>query len=165
MTFLRLAVKACLTLATLSAAQETPGQKCKCGPTDNCWPSIDVWDELNSTVSGRLIKTVPLGSVCHDPTYDQQACNALKTQWNQPLLHQDSSSSVMMPFFANDSCSPFDPASKPCTLGNYPHYTIKVLNEADVQAGIRFTQKHNIRLVIRNTGHEYVVLFFQPCPH
>jgi hypothetical protein len=40
---------------------------------------------LNQTVSGKLIKTVPIGSPCHDPTYDEAACTELKAQWTNPL--------------------------------------------------------------------------------
>lgn len=35
-------------------------------------------------------------------------------------------------------------------------YTINVSSAADVVAGVKFAQNKNIRLVIKNTGHEYV---------
>ncbi|KAI4239310.1 MAG: hypothetical protein L6R40_005525 [Gallowayella cf. fulva] len=35
-----------------------------------------------------------------------------------------------------------------------PQYAIDVRNDQDAIAGIDFARKHNIRLVIRNTGHE-----------
>lgn len=66
-----------------------------------------------------------------------------------------SSSSVMAPLFANESCDPFEPVSKPCTLGNYVSYAVAVEDEKDIKETIKFADKHNIRLVIRNTGHDY----------
>jgi FAD/FMN-containing dehydrogenase len=70
-----------------------------------------------------------------------------------------SSSSVMAPFFANQSCDPFTAESRPCTLGNYVDYAVNVTSAADVIAAVKFAQKENIRFVIRNTGHESVLKF------
>lgn len=69
-----------------------------------------------------------------------------------------SSSSVMAPFFANQSCDPWTPASRQCTLGNYVSYSVNATSPADITETVNFARQHNIRLVIRNTGHEYVQL-------
>ena len=61
----------------------------------------------------------------------------------------------MAPFFANRSCDPFQPRFDQCVVGSYVQYSINVSNAHDVKSGIKFAQKHNIRLVIRNTGHDY----------
>ena len=60
----------------------------------------------------------------------------------------------MAPYFSNKSCDAFTPRSTPCTLGNYNDYAIDVKQPPDIAKGIAFAIKHNIRLVIRNTGHE-----------
>jgi len=65
-----------------------------------------------------------------------------------------SSSSVMAPFFANQSCDPFTATSIPCTLGNYVDYAVNITSAAHVTAAVIFAQAKNIRFVIRNTGHE-----------
>ncbi|KAL9598097.1 MAG: hypothetical protein Q9219_004728 [cf. Caloplaca sp. 3 TL-2023] len=41
-----------------------------------------------------------------------------------------------------------------CTLGDQPVYTINATNANDVAFGIRFASKHDIRLVVRDTGHD-----------
>ncbi|KAF4981966.1 hypothetical protein FZEAL_2312 [Fusarium zealandicum] len=130
--------------------------KCRCLPGDACWPSTDVWNQLNETVSGGLIKTVPMGSPCHDPNYEADTCDALQDAWKLVETHIDSSSSVMQAYFANQSCDPFLSQSRPCTLGNYPAYAVKVDNSAQVAAAVKFANNHNIRLVVRNTGHDYL---------
>ncbi len=53
-------------------------------PGDKGWPSTVKWDQLNATVGGRLIKTVPIGAVCHEPSYDEAACNFLQANWDEP---------------------------------------------------------------------------------
>jgi len=65
-----------------------------------------------------------------------------------------SSSSIMAPFFAGNSCDPFTPEDMPCTLGNYVDFAINVSEPADISKGIAFASKRNIRLVVQNTGHE-----------
>lgn len=57
---------------------------CRCIPGDSCWPSVEKWDALNETIGGRLIATVPLATVCHDPNYDQAQCSSMQEQWNLP---------------------------------------------------------------------------------
>lgn len=61
----------------------------------------------------------------------------------------------MAPFFANRSCDPFQPRSAGCVLGTYVQYTVNVSTAEDAAAGIKFASDRNIRLVIRNTGHDY----------
>jgi FAD/FMN-containing dehydrogenase len=65
------------------------------------------------------------------------------------------SSSVMAPFFANQSCDPFTSPSTPCTLGNYVSYSVNATCKEDVIAAVKFAQSRNIRFVVRNTGHDY----------
>jgi hypothetical protein len=69
----------------------------------------------------------------------------------------ETSSSVMQNWFANQSCDPFMTKSKPCTLGNYVSYAVKVSDAHDVATAIRFANHFNIRLVVRNTAHEYAL--------
>ncbi|KAI9878323.1 MAG: hypothetical protein M1830_001256 [Pleopsidium flavum] len=61
----------------------------------------------------------------------------------------------MAPFFANRSCDPFTPESTPCTLGNYVDYAVNVTKPAHISQTLAFARKHSIRVVIRNTGHDY----------
>jgi hypothetical protein len=61
----------------------------------------------------------------------------------------------MAPFFANGTCDPFHPVSQPCTLGNYVSYSVNVSCPQQISAAIKFATKYNIRLVVRNTGHDY----------
>lgn len=61
----------------------------------------------------------------------------------------------MAPFFANGTCDPYNPVSKPCALGNYIVYSVNVTKPDHISKAIKFASKHNIRLVVRNTGHDY----------
>lgn len=43
-----------------------------------------------------------------------------------------------------------------CDLGNVPVYTINATKADHVAAGIRFAKENNVRLVVKNTGHDIV---------
>ncbi|GAP88681.1 putative FAD binding domain protein [Rosellinia necatrix] len=148
-----------LSLAFLlaSVAATTCGRKCKNIPGDSNWPSQDEWASLNETIGGNLIATVPLASVCHSQgafaLLNESACDILKGQWDYSEVHFEAPASIMPGWF-QESCNPFSPASEPCELGDYASYSISVNSVDDVVAGIRFSRDHNVRLVIKNTGHD-----------
>lgn len=62
----------------------SPSDDCKCFPGDACWPSLDAWKDLNETVGGRLIATVPIRSPYHDPIYNATECEYLQGQVLNP---------------------------------------------------------------------------------
>ena len=143
---------------------------CRLIPSDAQWPSAQQWAALNKTVGGRLIATVPAGAPCYKSTFDvktggfslstfdEVACANVQNSWHEPSFHEESSSSVMQTYFANNSCNPIvDQSFGKCGIGNYVQYAIDVTGDADVKAGLAFAQRNNIRLLIRNTGHEYVL--------
>ena len=68
------------------------------------------------------------------------------------LKSETSPVDVMNPLF--QSCGAFDPRNATCTLGVYPNYSINVSSAQDVIAGLQFARQYDIRLVIKNTGHE-----------
>jgi len=60
----------------------------------------------------------------------------------------------------NNSCNPFLASDSEtdggCSLGNLAQYAINVSSPDDVVAGIRFAQEKNVRLTIKNTGHDFL---------
>lgn len=111
-------------------------------------------------MQGRLIATKPIASSCHKSQdfepYDPEKCNKLKSAWELPETHYQTSSSVMASLFVKQSCDPFLPPDSQCELGAYIQYAVDARGAADYQRTIEFTRSHNIRLVIRNTGHDYL---------
>jgi hypothetical protein len=43
-----------------------------------------------------------------------------------------------------------------CTRGFYGHYVILATKKEQIKAGVDFAREHNLRLVIRNTGHDFM---------
>lgn len=133
--------------------------RCRCFPGDACWPSRSEWDKFNKTLEGKLIATIPIASMCHESPfaqYDKEACEQLRSVWDYPETHLVTSSSPMAPFYANVSCDPYTPREAQCIIGTYVRYAVNATSAEDYRLTFAFAQEHNIRLVIRNTGHDYL---------
>ncbi|KAG9520865.1 FAD/FMN-containing isoamyl alcohol oxidase MreA, partial [Aureobasidium melanogenum] len=152
----------CLVLATLQATHASPviGERsspsCRVLPGDAAWPNQKVWDKLNQTVGGRLIRGAPLAQPCYTPDLDISTCTAIQNDWTalDPFLRDPVN--VMSPYWMNDSCSPFLGPNGSCTLANLASYAINMSCADDAIAGVAFAQNNNIRLTIKNTGHDFL---------
>ncbi|KXX75975.1 Bifunctional solanapyrone synthase [Madurella mycetomatis] len=156
-----MAVRALMCLLALPAVLAS-SPPCRYIPGDAGWPSRRDWARLNATVGGRLIATVPVAHVCHKTgpfsAYDEGACEDLVEAFQDagPETLCTVPGEIFNPYWQNDSCSPFTSPWAPCRLGNRAVYSINVTGPADVQAGLKFAAKNNIRLVIKNTGIDYL---------
>ncbi|KAJ9483432.1 hypothetical protein VN97_g9974 [Penicillium thymicola] len=134
-------------------------------PDMPCWPSNSEWRSLNETVSGSLIKTIPVASVCYlsEPAYNPETCQSVRSNWTTWPFHSGDPASSGNPTLDN-ACSPIyangtsvtgnvNAGEQGCRLGSYPPYIINATSTEDVQAGVRFAKKWNLRVNIKNTGH------------
>lgn len=56
----------------------------------------------------------------------------------------------------NETCYIDTRRSIPCSQGNIPVYGVAVESPSDISSVILFATNHNLRLVIKNTGHDYL---------
>lgn len=62
----------------------------------------------------------------------------------------------MSPLFTGLSCLPTsDPTFGNCTQGTYPIYVVNARSVWDVQSAVNFARNLNLRLVVKNTGHDF----------
>lgn len=62
----------------------------------------------------------------------------------------------MWPLFQGATCLPQNAAKGTCELGGYPVYSVKATKVSDVQLAMNFARNTGVRLVIRNTGHDFL---------
>jgi len=76
---------ASVLLLALHQAKQAIASECRVIPEDPEWPSVDAWDSLNSTVDGRLVQTVPVGTPCYaGPSFNEDECQAVQASWHNP---------------------------------------------------------------------------------
>ncbi|PQE16637.1 FAD FMN-containing isoamyl alcohol oxidase protein [Rutstroemia sp. NJR-2017a BBW] len=143
------------TSTSLSSDYQTK-TKCRYLPSDPEWPNQATWRQLNQTVGGRLIPGVPLGRPCYEPQLDTTECSQIQDEYLWLSSYETNPVNVMSPYWLNNSCSPFPGPNSSCTLGNLASYALNVSGPADVIAGLGFVRKNNIRLTIKNTGHDFL---------
>ncbi|KAK3991555.1 Tetrahydrocannabinolic acid synthase, partial [Cladorrhinum sp. PSN332] len=143
--------------ATIPAnAELPPAPKCKAIPGGDGWPSLETWASFNQSIDGRLIKPTPPGAVCHPghAAYDSSKCQIVQTAWSGEPLHSNDPVSVMWNNWNNDTCLP-DPRLS-CSEAGYAVYVVNATTPEHVKAGIDFARQHNIRLIVKNSGHDYI---------
>ena len=62
----------------------------------------------------------------------------------------------LWPFYTNNTCLPSDDPNTSCTQGFYGTYVIMATKKEQIKAGVDFARTHNLRLIIRNTGHDFM---------
>lgn len=74
-----------------------------------------------------------------------------------PLIYRtDQPAATLWTYYTNETCRPTSNRNAPCTLGYYGVYVILAKTYEHVKAGVDFARTHDLRLVIRNTGHDFL---------
>lgn len=146
--------------ASVHAAPDA--RRCRCTPQDRCWPSGDKWKALNDSINGNLVTVKPVGYVCHDPAFDQGACTNITAIQQDSVWRSQEPGAVQ---YANwetwpekrQSCYIGEEQRKtPCGQGRISRYSAVVKSAEHIQYAVRFAAKHDLRLVLKNTGHDFL---------
>ncbi|KAK4176683.1 hypothetical protein QBC36DRAFT_238417 [Triangularia setosa] len=147
--------------ATSSAPVNYIGLRCKIGPQDAAWPTIDEWTKLNTTLGGKLLRPAPAPVVCYPgPSYNAAACEFLVGgAARRTRFWLDDPLSVFSPWTQGNTCLLSANVSGPtrsCTQGGFPAYVVNATSVRDAQVAVNFARNNNIRLIIKNTGHDFL---------
>jgi FAD/FMN-containing dehydrogenase len=71
------------------------------------------------------------------------------------LDSRDDPASVGFPLFEGRTCLPVNAPDGNCTVGGYPTYVVNVTTVRQIQLAVNFARNANLRLVIKNKGHDY----------
>ncbi|PPQ98779.1 hypothetical protein CVT24_003337 [Panaeolus cyanescens] len=139
---------------------------CKCLPGKSCFPSQAVISAFEKKLSHPLIHPRPIASVCFpdDPSFNQATCDSVKANWHNgafrtsiPQAAQFLNWESLINSTAVDQCDPFGNVGNPsdiCFQGRVPWGVVNVTTVADIQNTVRFASEHNLKLIVKNTGHE-----------
>ncbi len=110
-------------------------------------------------MSGKLIRNTPPALPCYrGPEYNEQECEYVNSQWSNTTFQAVEPIGYTNPL--DNSCPAVNqtagqlPWPRKCGLGPSPVYTINATEPEDLAVGIAFARENNVRLVVRNTGHD-----------
>jgi hypothetical protein len=138
---------------------------CRCLPGDACWPSPAQWVGLNASVGGRLHKSVDELSSCLGPagTEKTSACwrqlNRTDDEFwiaDQPNGYQHTG------LWGSEHSRGPENEGKSWNTSVLSAYTVLAETETDFQQTVRFAAKHNLRLVVKATGHDWYGRSYAP---
>ncbi|EGP89034.1 unnamed protein product [Zymoseptoria tritici ST99CH_1A5] len=137
----------------LGAADGAGSSRCRCVPSLPCWPSNELWNDLNTTISGQLVLNHPVAVSCYPgPAADSTECASITANYtNNDFLQQFP---IGYSASNEDACPVVNVSTSHCDIGSAPFYTVNATDGSHVSAGIDFARKYNLRLVVRNTGHD-----------
>ncbi|KAF7369145.1 FAD-binding domain-containing protein [Mycena venus] len=129
---------------------------CRNTPGSPGYPSLAAWHALNATVSGRLVSVVPSAKYC--ASLPGGACT--DDQWTSALFR--STIPGAMDQVNWEQGYDLNPPSlclrnaTTCGQGAVPIYSVEAETVADIQAAVKFSSTHNLRVVIKSSGHDYL---------
>ncbi|KAK1139828.1 hypothetical protein N8T08_011154 [Aspergillus melleus] len=102
-----------------------------------------------------------LGWPCHDPALDSALCDERKALGSNSSWRREQPGALQYQNWealpsANESCSLQTPSSVPCGQGRVSVYSVVAETVEDIQQAVRFARDHNLRLVVKNTGHDFL---------
>ncbi len=124
----------------ITAAEDVGHVKRRVRRSGALWPAASTWDELRRAVGGHLIEVQPL--LPH--ASDAAAALRIREDLKNPYWISDQPASTQTSGWLD--------AWTPATSA----YAIKARGAADVCAGIAFARRHNLRIVVKGTGHSYL---------
>jgi FAD/FMN-containing dehydrogenase len=152
----------CLFVSRISAGTD-PGYDCH--PGQPCWPSIEEWQQFNATVNGHLYETIPIAASCYRSSqfFDKSACKAVANYYGDSVSRGDHFGQTYWLNWEtclNSGCallefSPEETLYANCSLGRLASYYVDIRETAQISATLRFANVHNIRLSVKNTGHDF----------
>ncbi|KAI0669873.1 FAD-binding domain-containing protein [Trametes maxima] len=160
--FLLILFYSSVLLCLPNAGTAISSAQCRCLSGEACWPSASDFSRLAKQVSQPLIHPLPPASPCYPISCPSGDCNEVHRLWSDAGWRANQSGAMQGAVFETyltkngtiDACFMNTTLDVPCTQGSVPVVGVDARNEADVQAAVLFAASHNLRLVVKNTGHD-----------
>ncbi|RYO84833.1 hypothetical protein DL762_005455 [Monosporascus cannonballus] len=150
-----------LPLSVIAKAVTVSGSAaCRCQPDQPCWPSPQQWSALNHSIDGNLVSVRPVGMACYESP-SSAACQEVTALWSNSTWRAAQPGTVQWENWEawpehNESCYLESVSYKGCRQGRISLYSAAARSEHHIQEAVRFAERHNLRLVIKNSGHDFL---------
>jgi hypothetical protein len=133
-----------------------------CIPGQACRPSSCSWNSFNQSISGNLRTTIPCAAPCYSNSSSTESQVVAKSYMISDVRSFQYSAMEFLDWetcgqsqcFLN-SLQPSLPVSGECSLGRLSTYHVEAHAPEDISKTLDFVRKHDIRVSIKYTGHDY----------
>ncbi|KAL4062009.1 hypothetical protein J3A83DRAFT_4178849 [Scleroderma citrinum] len=137
---------------------------CVCTYGDPCWPDAATFAQLESQVSQPLVYPYPTASACYPAANPSGNCSEVIQNWTDGNWRSSFPGSMESPNFESfefkngtlSACYLNTSLGIPCEQGNVPVIGVDARTSEDIQAAVKFAVQYNLKLVIKNTGHDFL---------
>jgi hypothetical protein len=146
----RMALK--LALLALGAGAGTPAtSNCRCRLQDGaCWPAPAAWSALNASLAGALIEVPDELDSCIAKGASSTECAADLGRTDDEFFYTGQVGGFMHTgLAAGGGQAPWSIAH------NQSAYAVAAQRAEDVALGVQFAAKHDLRLSVKGTGHDW----------
>lgn len=117
--------------------------QCRCQPNQSCWPSSQDWAGLAKVLTGKLVKPESPLVACRKNGSSQECLIALNNVKNPFFLESTPGGTQTQRWAGAWQAQPSE-------------YAVVAEHTADIVAAVNFARTHNLRVVIKGTGHDYL---------
>ncbi|EIW57346.1 FAD-binding domain-containing protein [Trametes versicolor FP-101664 SS1] len=136
--------------------------QCRCLFGNDCWPSQSDFDSLAQKVSQPLIHPTPFAQPCYVDANSAE-CAAIIANQTDSNLRADQPGAMQEPNFETftfpngtiDACYLNVTLGIPCHQGSVSVIGVDARTVEDIQVAVTFAAEHNLRLAVKNTGHDF----------
>jgi hypothetical protein len=136
------AFTAFVALRSRTAAHE-PAVARFCKPTQSCWPAPAEWATLRASLTGTLEQPRSPIAACLADAASAACATALRGLASPYALQEQSGGTESIGWLGAWTAAP-------------SAYAVVAENAGDVAAAIQFARAHQLRLVVKGTGHDYL---------
>ncbi|KAG6373898.1 hypothetical protein JVT61DRAFT_6051 [Boletus reticuloceps] len=164
------------SIAVVQAMQAPYATPAFASLSSSTWPSDSEWASLNRSIGGRLQALSPWAAVCYtsDPLYNAEECQSVLSGYDNDtqacfqcivccreavpaaLLWSNWESCGYGQGCALNYSNPQPISNATCYQGSTPPYSISILDAQDASIIVNWATAHNIKLTVKNTGHDYL---------
>ena len=137
---------------------------CRCLYGNPCWPNEDEFAKLGSQLSQTILQPRPPASACYPPSSLSSNCSDVTAHFTDGNWRSDQPGAMQSINFETfafpqghvEACYLDTKLGIPCEQGSVPPVGVDARSASDVQAAVNFARHHNLRLVVKGTGHDFL---------
>ena len=137
---------------------------CRCLYGEPCWPNENEFAKLSTQLSQPVLHPLPPASACYSPSASSDSCVDVISHFTDGKWRSDhpgAMQSINFETFETHNghilaCYLNTTLGIPCERGSVPPVGVDARSESDVQAAVNFGRQHNLKLVVKGTGHDFL---------